>query len=279
MGPKPKAARRSRKAIPAEASDAETIVGDTKIFGVGGVDAATKGTLHKFFQAELATPSTALPSIDASERDDVGPDSPPTVDECVPTPACDGNWHAEGRNDTPAKGRYDAGQSPREADVTRARLCEAVVSGDIHDLAHSIVGETLTEQNFDRFTDILARVAKTRESRSPESAVPKDNHGSELSKHEARRLELMAKIIAENNFPSRSSMGNLFREKLKADSVERAKYEALDTAAEQLAFRLSWCKAEAASLTARRDRSKTTTWARRDLARFRYKPFRAMVVE
>ena len=278
MGPKPKAARRSRKAIVAEASDAETIVGDTKIFGVGVVDAATKGTLHKFFQAELATPSTALPSIDASELDDVGPDEG-RVDECVPTPACDGNWHAEGRNDTPAEGRYDAVQSPREADVTRARLCEAVVSGDIHDLAHSIVGETLTEQNFDRFTDVLAAVAKTQESRSPESAVPKDNHGSELSKHEARRLELLEKIIAENNFPGKSPMGNLFREKLKADSVERAKYEALDTAAEQLAFRLSWCKAEAASLTARRDRSKTTTWARRDLARFRYKPFGAMVVE
>ena len=92
-------------------------------------------------------------------------------------------------------------------------------------------------------------------------------------------MELLEKNIAENNFLGKSSMGNLFREKLKADSVERAKYEALDTAAEQLAFRLSWCKGEAASLTARRDRSKTTTWARRDLARFRYKPFGAMVVE
>ena len=90
MGPKPKAARRSRKAIVAEASDAETIVGDAKIFGVGGVDAATKGTLHKFFQAELATPSTALPSIDASELDAVGRDEG-RFDECVPTPACDGN--------------------------------------------------------------------------------------------------------------------------------------------------------------------------------------------
>jgi hypothetical protein len=92
-------------------------------------------------------------------------------------------------------------------------------------------------------------------------------------------LELLEKTSAENNFPGKSSMGNLFREKLKADSVERAKYEALDTAAEQLAFKLSWCKAEAASLTARRDRSNTTTWAKRDLVRFRYKPLGAMVVE
>ena len=302
---KAKAAKRSRKtAAEFDTSDAETIFGDgtSKLFGVGGAErVCSKSSLHKFFQdsAELATPSTALPSIDASPFDEVGhaygggddvecqivSERPcgSCVAECVPAPngatppASDGDRCEESRGDARST-------TPRDADlaaITPAQLCEAVVTGDILDVAKKIVGDALTEQNVERFTDVLTRVAKMRPSRNKPSQVEgaNDDHGGELSKHEARRLELLEKILAEQTFPGKSSMGNLFREKLKADSVQRAKYEALDTAAEQLAFRLSWCQAEAAALTARRARSKTTTWARRDTARFRYRPFGSMVVE